>query len=274
MILYFSGVGNSAWAAQTLANQIDDELCDMGTYIKENRRARLHSDRPWVVVAPVHWWYLPNVVTIFLQEGLFSGCSDLYFIMTYAKDAGAPERKLRALCKKNHFTYRGLLSLPMPDHYLLRRKCPDEEAAAHIQLAAEPTLHEAGGCILERKNLPRCSPSLSGAAKSGIGNFWAVLLLVSSRFFYAAESCDGCEACLKRCPMNNITLFEEHPRWHDRCIHCMACVAACPHNAITQRRIPSRKERRQMRKEQRKARALETKLKKEARTPPSQEETP
>lgn len=254
MILYFSGVGNSAWAAQTLANQIDDELCDMRTYIKENRRARLHSDRPWVVIAPVHWWYLPNVVTVFLREGLFSGCSEIYFMLTYAKDAGAPERKLRAMCKKNHFTFRGLVPLLMPDHYLLRRECPDEETSARIRQAAEPTIHEAGKGILARKSWPRCKISLSGALRSSIGNFWASLLLISSRFFYANEACDGCEVCLQTCPMNNITMFEEHPRWNDRCIHCMACVASCPHHAITQHTLPSRRERRQLRKELRAAR--------------------
>lgn len=249
MIVCFSGVGNSAWAAQMLANQLDDELCDMRAYIKENRRARLRSDRPWVVVVPTHWWYVPNVVAVFLREGTFSGCTDLYFVMTYAKDVGAPEQKLRRLCQKNGFTYRGMTPVRLADHYLMRRDCPDEETAADLRREAEPILREAGDRVLAGEDFPTRSFDPKGWARSTVGNSWATLLLISSRFFYGNEDCTGCETCVATCPMNNISIVEEHPHWADRCIHCMACVAACPQHAITQHKLPSRKERRQLRKQ-------------------------
>lgn len=51
------------------------------------------------------------------------------------------------------------------------------------------------------------------------------------------EKCDGCERCIKTCPMEILRLrdghpVEEHPFDAFRCIACDSCVAVCPTDAI------------------------------------------
>jgi nitroreductase/NAD-dependent dihydropyrimidine dehydrogenase PreA subunit len=51
------------------------------------------------------------------------------------------------------------------------------------------------------------------------------------------EKCDGCERCIKTCPMEILRLcdghpVEEHPFDAFRCIACDSCVAVCPNGAI------------------------------------------
>ena len=53
MIVYFSGTGNSRFAAEFLAKQLGDELLDAGRRMKTGERDSLHSDRPWVFAAPI-----------------------------------------------------------------------------------------------------------------------------------------------------------------------------------------------------------------------------
>ena len=54
MIVYFSGTGNSRFAAEFLSRQLDDELLDAGRRIKTGERDSILSDRPWVFAAPVY----------------------------------------------------------------------------------------------------------------------------------------------------------------------------------------------------------------------------
>jgi len=47
------------------------------------------------------------------------------------------------------------------------------------------------------------------------------------------ETCTGCRACEKRCPMNAVTVIDNKARVdNDRCIGCGACVAGCKEQAI------------------------------------------
>ena len=82
MILYFSGTGNSRYAAEFLAQALGDQAEDVGLWIKEGRKGEFRADRPWVVVAPTYGWQLPHVLMAFLQTAEFSGSPMAYVVMT------------------------------------------------------------------------------------------------------------------------------------------------------------------------------------------------
>ena len=83
MIVYFTGTGNSRYAARMIADKTGDQAVDAGEYIKENRKAELTSDRPWVFVSPTYAWRLPRVFEDFIKQGSFGSeqrsilCHDL-----------------------------------------------------------------------------------------------------------------------------------------------------------------------------------------------------
>ena len=56
MILYFSGTGNSRYAAEFLAQALGDQAEDVGLWIKERRKGEFRADRPWVVVVSGKCW--------------------------------------------------------------------------------------------------------------------------------------------------------------------------------------------------------------------------
>ena len=55
--------------------------------------------------------------------------------------------------------------------------------------------------------------------------------------FYAhsdSELCNGCETCLKRCPMDAVTMVDEKSKVDlDRCIGCGNCVPTCGMKAMS-----------------------------------------
>ncbi len=58
-------------------------------------------------------------------------------------------------------------------------------------------------------------------------------------FLLDAEKCNGCNRCVKSCPIQLLMMGEDkkarpNERYdHFRCICCQNCAAACPQDAIT-----------------------------------------
>ena len=78
MIVYFSGTGNSRFAAEFLAKRLGDELLDAGQRMKTGERDNLHSNRPWVFAAPIYAWRMANVMTEYIRRTELTGSQDAY----------------------------------------------------------------------------------------------------------------------------------------------------------------------------------------------------
>ena len=72
MVLYFSGTGNSRYCAELTARLLGDEAVDLRPLLQKPKSA-WHSERPWVIVAPVYAWRLPRVVAALLRRSRWSG---------------------------------------------------------------------------------------------------------------------------------------------------------------------------------------------------------
>jgi len=129
MILYFSGTGNSAYAAKLTAELTGDEALDLFDKIRNGDHAEMFSDKPWVVAAPVYCWQLPHVVRDWMLETDFSGNKDIYFILTCGSSMGNAEKYLKALCREKGLNYRGCAEIVMPENYIAMFEAPDREKA-------------------------------------------------------------------------------------------------------------------------------------------------
>ena len=54
MIIYFSGTGNSRYAADMLADLLGDETLDSAQYIRTGESAHIHSEKPLVFLCPTY----------------------------------------------------------------------------------------------------------------------------------------------------------------------------------------------------------------------------
>ena len=66
MILYFSGTGNSEYAAKRIAAELQDEAVNLFHKIRRNDCSKINSETPWVIVTPTYGWSIPLI----LQEWL------------------------------------------------------------------------------------------------------------------------------------------------------------------------------------------------------------
>jgi len=232
MIVYFSGTGNSRFAAEFLAKQLNDGLLNAGQRMKVGGKDNLHSDHPWVFVAPIYAWRMANVLSEYIRSTQLTGSRDAYFVLTCGGEIGNAGQYAAQLCGEIGLNYKGVLEVVMPENYIAMFNAPGEEESRAIVAKAKPVLEKAGELIRQGKNLPVPKAGLLDKLKSGPINEGFYKFYVKADAFFATDACTGCGVCVEACPLNNIHLNNGKPVWGKRCTHCMACICGCPIEAI------------------------------------------
>ena len=249
MILYFSGTGNSRYAARLIAAQTRDGLISVNKALRARQLDRAKavfeykSASPWVIVCPTYCWRIPRVVESFIRESHFTGSRDFYFFLTCGDSTGAAAKHAEALCSELGYNFMGMGSVCMPENYIAMFSAPDYDEAEGIIRAAAGKIESAARLIALGKRLEdtnaRFSPKPFADALCNV--FYK--LFVNDRKFKATGACTGCGLCADICPLANITLSGGRPFWHGNCTQCMACISACPAEAIEYGRISRGKRR-------------------------------
>ena len=232
MILYFSGTGNSRYAAETVSRITGDELVSLNKLIKAGESGNFVSQRPLVIVAPVYAWRLPRLVSDFLLRASFDGNKDIYFLLTCGDSAGAAAVYAARLCQKTGLNFRGFATIVMPENYIALFTAPSEQQSQQLIAAADQRLAQLAGLIAAGEPLPMEKSGLIGSICSKLINPLFYRFTIKDKAFYATEQCNGCGRCAQLCPLNNIRLAEAKPCWLGNCTHCMACIGGCPQQAI------------------------------------------
>lgn len=105
MVLYYSATGNTEFIAKELATLLDDECIDLLDRIKNNDNSELHSDKPFVVCAPVYVCEMPRFLSAYLKKQTFSGNKDVYFIFTSGGYCGVSAQLAKWMFRKKKMRY-------------------------------------------------------------------------------------------------------------------------------------------------------------------------
>lgn len=232
MILYFSGTGNSEYAAKRIGRETGDRVINLFDKIKNGDFSEMHSEIPWVIVTPTYAWRIPHIVRDWLKNTALSGSRDIYFVMTCGGNIANAGEYLKKLCAEKNMNYRGCAEIVMPENYIAMFSTMTAEAASKFIDKAESAIDSAALCIKNGENLPAAKISLMDKIYSGIVNDAFYPMFVHAKKFYATDACVSCGKCADVCPLGNLSLENGKPKWGDKCTHCMACINRCPKEAI------------------------------------------
>ena len=232
MILYFSGTGNSEYAAKRIGKEIGDEVINIFQKIKADDFSEMRSQKPWVIVAPTYAWQIPHIVRKWLINTPLAGNRNIYFVLTCGDSIGNAGKYLESLCSKKKINYCGCAGITMPENYIAMFSTPTEEKALQIIEQSESVIDRTALYIKNGDKLPQGDISFKDKMNSGIVNDIFYPIFVHARKFYATDVCISCGKCIEVCPLNNVRLENGKPVWGDNCTHCMACICRCPKAAI------------------------------------------
>lgn len=232
MVLYFSGTGNSRYAAQRIAAALGDELLSMNDRIKAEDTSSVKTDERLVIVTPTYAWRIPRLVENWLRRTEFPGARQAWFVMTCGGEIGNAAKYNHAICREKQLAYMGTAQIVMPENYIAMFNAPQAEEARQIVAKAEPDIDRAISAITGGQAFPPPRNNLYGRFMSGSVNPIFYSFFVKSKAFAASNACTGCGQCVRLCPTNNITVQNGRPVWGGDCTHCMACICHCPAEAI------------------------------------------
>lgn len=238
MIYYFSGTGNSRYAARYLSRRILEPLrfiplADAGSEIPAGESIGF--------VFPVYSWGVPPLVLDFIKrltdqfwEEIALRQIPIWCVMTCGDEVAlAPEMMENAL-KRRGAVLSSIWSVIMPNNYVILPGFDvDPEDVEKRKLDDSPVrLDEISNGILEHRptiDVVRGSmPWIKTKLVYPLFRRWGIF----PEKWHVSDKCINCGKCAEVCPLKNITMEDGKPHWGIHCCSCLACYHNCPVNAI------------------------------------------
>lgn len=232
MIFYYSGTGNSKYAAKRIADALGDTLLSMNERIKAGDFSPVETGERLVVVTPTYAWRIPRIVRDWLMKTELRGAERIWFVMTCGSEIGDAGSYNRALCQTKGVGCMGTAQLVMPENYIAMFNAPQADEARAIVVKAEPDIDRVIASIRAEEAFAPTRRNLYDRFMSGPVNPIFYSFCVKADAFTVSDACVGCGRCEKLCPTNTVTLRDGKPAWGKGCTHCMACICYCPAAAI------------------------------------------
>ena len=232
MILYYSGTGNSKYAAEKIAKITGDETVCLNTLIKAGGVSRIKSDGRLVFVTPTYAWRIPRIVKQWIYSAEIERNQKAWFVMTCGSETGNASKYNAEICERRGFNYMGTLQVVMPENYVAMFAVPEEDECREIIAAADPVIEAGAERIAAGEAFDKPRDNIYDRFMSAAVNPIFYKFCVKADAFTVGDECIGCGLCERLCPTNSIKLSNGKPVWGAGCTHCMACICHCPKEAI------------------------------------------
>lgn len=228
MIFYFTGTGNSLFAAKRLLAE-GEKLINIAEAIKKNEYDyNVENGENVGFVFPVYFYTVPSIIKEFVSKLNVNGVEYTYAVITCGGGISQAGSVLKKMLEKQGLTLNYVTPLLMPDNSMLFYQIPSVEEGRDRLLKAEKRLCDIKEII---KSRTECKISTTTIVSNIIGLGYK--LCNKTAKFYADEKCIGCGMCQNICPLEVITLNEGKPQWtKDTCTKCSACINRCTKGAI------------------------------------------
>ena len=257
MIFYFSGTGNSHWAAELLGQSLNERIVSIRETVGVNTSFTLEKDEKVGFVFPVHGWRVPRIVMEFMrtlelhEADLQNNIGHYTFCLVTAGDTiGRTMERFVKLVKdvksETPLTLNAVEAVIMPESYVglpgMDVDKPEKEREK-IEIA-EKIISNFSSVVKDQKvsqsNLPLGWEYLKRGPipdffSGPVGAFFTYVLVTDKPFRVESEKCVQCGICAKVCPVSDIDGGKgKEPKWRNngKCLTCFACYHHCPQHAI------------------------------------------
>lgn len=235
MIFWFSGTGNSLFAAQTIAKAQNERLVSIAEELdkKDNSFTYEFAENELIGFAwPVYAWAPPALVKRFIGKMKITGKPFAFSVSTCGAEEGHATAVIEKELEAKGVKLSCAISLAMPSNYIIGSDVYPKEAEDKMLLKAGEKLKEFNAALSKRQEgyfelLPGKMPALLTTLVNPLFNRFAI----KTGSFYATDACNGCGLCERICPLHTIKVTEK-PAWGKACTQCLACINRCPCRAI------------------------------------------
>ena len=232
MVFYFSGTGNSLYAAKKIGEAIGESVLDIASAIhKGTFEFPITSAQTIGFVFPLYAWSAPEMVFDFISHLKLDG-HYVFAAATYGQNIGRFDK----FFEKAGIRLNSAFSINMPNNYIYvwdqekQQRCL-EAADRRIALIREKIRNRENiidiHCELNGRHVPEAMTAFAPRMNAQ----WSQTLRDVSEF-YVTDACVGCGLCAKVCNGDAIRIVDGKPLWGNTCTKCLACLHLCPQQAI------------------------------------------
>ncbi|MDE7369407.1 MAG: 4Fe-4S dicluster domain-containing protein [Muribaculaceae bacterium] len=238
MIVCFSGTGNSLSVAKEVLNHLpnhslfrldhSNSACMLSEYVEDNEII-------WIF--PTYSWGIPPVIKKAIDS--FNGNNNAvhHMITTCGDDIGNCALQWRKLLKRHNFNTGCAFSVQMPNTYVNMSgfdiDAPTDEAEKIERMPER--VKDICDTIKSFHGLP-IDDVVKGSIpciKTSIVYPWFKRFEMNpAKFKVNKDICISCGLCASHCPLCNIEMIQNFPKWGDNCTMCLRCYHHCPTKAI------------------------------------------
>ncbi|MGG6314333.1 EFR1 family ferrodoxin [Paenibacillus macerans] len=236
MIFYFTGTGNSLYAARAIASEQGEELISIAAALSGNRERHeyeLRENETIGFVHPVYAWGPPPIVLEFIKKLELRNYRGNYVfsVVTCGGSAGNTMKVMADSLQKQGLRLNSGYSVVMPNNYIMMGDVDSEEVQQEKLRATDGTLRHINEAIGRKAEEFQVIKGRVPWLVTGIIHPMFVKGAMNTAKFHANDRCTGCGICAKVCNCGNIQVSET-PAWGQRCTQCLACIHYCPVQAV------------------------------------------
>lgn len=257
MIFYFSGTGNTKWAAQEIAKAIGERLLYIPDELRQGHRSyTLEADERIGFCFPTHGWQVPRLVRYFIKHLKLNVDLNYCWALTTCGDSMGEAMTLLnrdladcdVLKRSNGevLQLESVFSIIMPESYVclpFMKTDPEEKEVMKLDVARHQLPHIIRMIKERRRGIEELDKGATPRLYSYvIGEYFNRKMVTDKKFTIDAGKCIQCGKCQKVCPVDNIQ--GTPPVWlhNGRCTSCLACYHYCPMHAINYGRITRKRD--------------------------------
>ncbi len=236
-IYYFSGTGNSLYAAKELQRNIPE--CELIPILGALRNSTFESKAEIAgFVLPNYVRTIPGPVRKFLKKINLKTASYVFAVVTAGGSPSTVCKDINKIISGKGKQLNAYFELEMPNNSLIFHGEDTPEEIKRLVTGAGKKLGSIQKTILNRgKNIDQSSESNSIKEKilfSILGKLVVPLFGEKMISFYSDSNCSSCGICEKVCLSGKIAIKDRKPEWQKnvKCMYCFACINFCPVQSI------------------------------------------
>lgn len=248
MIFYFSGTGNSLYAAKAISECNNEELVSIASEVNFGKvpfEYELTDGESIGFIYPVYAWGPPKMVLDFIGNLKLNNYKHNYMftVITCGDNIGNAVKQLSSALEKKGLKLHSGFSLKMPNNYIVSFNIDSEEVQNRKFQEAGERLRYISKIIKDRqKGVFELTKGAIPFIYTSIVNPLFNKGALNTKKFYVTDKCTGCGICERICNAQTIKV-EGKPKWGTQCTLCLACLHCCPEKAIQYGKSTEKKER-------------------------------
>ncbi|MEN8906992.1 MAG: EFR1 family ferrodoxin [Clostridiales bacterium] len=235
IIYCYSGTGNSKKVSDEISDKLKD--CKMYSFF-QNEIQYLSSCKTLGFVFSIHSLGLPRLVIKSIERMDFTNIDYIYAVATMGGSYGIAFEQLNNILVKKGSKLSASFALALGSNSNIFMKIPgtsrilSEDEQENKWSKVESEINDIVNKIKMKKvnNLKPISFIFKLISKIAHKAFIKRLPNFDKEFH--TKNCNRCEVCKNNCPVNNIRIKDEGPKWLGKCEGCLRCFNICPNESV------------------------------------------